>query len=501
MELTFQKNTIAYLQKLVSQVNTREETAELTIPEQEPDIGRVVGAWATAVVRSPELQPGTMTVSGGINGWVLYVPSDGGSPRTMEAYLPFSMKWDLPQKELQGDGRISCRVQSVDARMVGTRRILLRATVSCLGEVYGESEAEFYTLPDPPETTEVLKQTLPLLLPGELCHKSFRLEEMLTLPVGTPEVGRVVSWQFQPTITDGKVLGEKAVFKGICQFHLLYMTPEGRLSVWDTEVPFSQYGELTRHYEQEEELQCIPVINNMSLTKDEGGELVLQCDITVQCVVMSRHKLELVADLYALNRQTTLQSAALPVRTRLDHQSLRQVAEIPFPLHGATILECTVLPGSVRVVRQGDVATIELPVWGSLVYYDETGALQGRQCRSSTTRELNLASGCQCLAQGMVCGPVQWTVDGGGITVRAPVELATDCYADQELAMLRGAVLGEEVRPSDERPSVIVKTLSGDQTLWTLAKENHSTVDAIRKANRLQSAPPEAGKLLLIPVL
>lgn len=50
-------------------------------------------------------------------------------------------------------------------------------------------------------------------------------------------------------------MGEKAVFKGTCSLHLLYQTPEDRLAVWDFEVPYSQFTELGRTYDQEEELQ------------------------------------------------------------------------------------------------------------------------------------------------------------------------------------------------------------------------------------------------------
>lgn len=502
MDLTFQKNTVSYLQKLVSQVNTREETMELTVPEQEPDIGRVVSTWANAVIRGKERQSGGMAVSGGMNVWALYVPTDGSDPRTLGAYLPFSMKWDLPQSDQEGSIRVTCRMQSVDARMVGARKLLIRATVACLGEAFGQSEAEFYSLPEPPEDLEVLQQRLPVLLPAEMAEKSFQLDESLDMPAGTPEVGHIVAYQLQPTITDSKVLGEKGVFKGTCALHLVYMTPEGRLAVWDLEHPFSQYTELTRHYEQEEELHCVPLLTGLDLEPEEdGGSLRLRCDMTVQCTVMSRHSMDLVADLYSLHQEVTPQSTSLPIRTQLDHQTLRQVAEVSFPIHGATMIDCTVLPGYPKVSRPGDTAVIEAPVWSSILYYDETGALQGRQSRAASTREIALAAGCPCQAGCQLSGPIQWTVDGGGTTIRAPMELTIDSFSDQEMTMLRGAILGEKTRPAADRPSVIVRAIEDEETLWSLAKANGSTVDAIRKANRLKPGAPDAGSLLLIPVL
>ena len=46
-------------------------------------------------------------------------------------------------------------------------------------------------------------------------------------------------------VTDAKVLGEGCI-QGSCSLHVLYMTPEDRLAVWDFDLPFSQYTELAR---------------------------------------------------------------------------------------------------------------------------------------------------------------------------------------------------------------------------------------------------------------
>lgn len=502
MDLTFQKNTISYLQALVSQVNTREETTEIVVPDDAPDIGRVISAWAIPTVRSKQSQAGTMRVSGGIRVWVLYAPMDGSDPKSLGAYLPFSMKWELPHGAYDGAVRVTCRMQSVDARMSGARKLLVRATVACLGEVYGQSEAEFYTLPEPPDELEVLQQKLPLTLPAEMAEKTFQLDEVLDIPAGTPAVESIVACQLHPTINDSKVLGEKAVFKGNCALHLVYMTPEGRLAVWDYSLPFSQYTELARHYEQDEATHCIPLLTEIELEPEENGQgLRLRCEMTVQCTVLCRHSLELVTDMYSLHHQLTPQSETIPLRTQLDHQSLRQIAELSFPIHGATMIDCTVLPGFPKVSRPGDSAVIEAPVWCTMMYYDENGALQGRQSRGMSTREIALAAGCPCHVGCQVSGPMQWVPDGSGLTMRVPLELTADSYSDQELTMLRGAVMGEKSLPSADRPSIIVKAMTDEDTLWSLAKTNGSTVDAIRKANRLKPGAPESGALLLIPVL
>lgn len=502
MDLVFQEKSIAYLQKLVSQAKSQEETAEVIIQDRDPDIGRIVGCWGIPVIRSKELQQNTMGVSGGITAWVLYVPEDGSAPRQAATYLPFTMKWDIPSTERDGSMLVTCGLQSIDARMVNSRKLLVRATVSCEASLHTSGEAVFHTLENPPKELEVLRDRLSLRLPSEVAEKSFTLDDELELPGGTPEIDRIVAYQLTPQVRDSKVLGEKALFKGICGIHLIYMTPEERLATWDFELPFSQYTELSRHYDQEETLQTSLLLTGTELdTAEDRRHLLLKCGICAQCSVLCEQVLDVVMDLYGVRQAVKPEFSTLPIRSRLDRQQLQTMAEIQFPMRGSSLIDSTVLPGTSRVSRSGDNASIEIPVWCSILYYDEDGSLQGRNSRDSTRAELRLADGCPLESTGQPSGPVQWTPGSAGTQVRIPMSIIADSYSDQELTMVSGAQVADAIRPDPNRPSVIIRAPSPEDTLWTLAKTYGSTVSAIQGANHLNGGISGNEKLLLIPIL
>ena len=64
--------------------------------------------------------------------------------------------------------------------------------------------------------------------------------------------------------------------------------------------------------------------------------------------------------------------------------------------------------------------------------------------------------------------------------------------------MVTGLTLGEVQEPDPGRPSLILYR-AGKTRLWDIAKQNGSTVEAIRKANGI-AEEPEPGRMLLIPV-
>lgn len=502
MELAFQKHTADHLQKRIHQVISQEETTEAIVPDSMPDMGRIVGCWGVPVVRSKELRAGSMQASGGVNAWVLCVPEDDPSPRQISVYLPFTLRWELPGSDTDGEMRISCRLKSMDARMLNSRKLLVRANLSGMGEAYFPVQTELSVLESPPQELEVLQQTLPLLLPSELTEKSFLLDEELELPSSTPAISQIIAYQLQPGLSDARVMGEKAVFKGTCSLHLLYQTPEDRLAVWDFEVPYSQFTELGRTYDQEEELQPELLITGLEVTTDEEGRRIrLKCSLAAQCLVLCHQNMTIIQDLYSLRQSVTPKKQALPIRTRLDRQILREQAEATFPIGAGNLVDGTALPDYPKAHRESEAVVLETPVWCSLLYYDENGALQGRAAQSTASSRIALTGQCQCQASSRMAGPVQWSLGGGEATLRIPLETTADSYAERELETIQAADLGEPVKPDPNRPSLILRTLDAPAQLWELAKASGSTLDAIRKANHLEPAAMEAEGLLLIPIL
>ena len=103
MELEFEKRGILFLKPLLQEVQTQEQTQELRLSDGMPDLGRTLGTWGQVILRSKEWQGDRVSISGGVMAFVLYVPEDGSEIRTLESWIPFQMKWDLPQGQREGD--------------------------------------------------------------------------------------------------------------------------------------------------------------------------------------------------------------------------------------------------------------------------------------------------------------------------------------------------------------------------------------------------------------
>ena len=85
------------------------------------------------------------------------------------------------------------------------------------------------------------------------------------------------------------------------------------------------------------------------------------------------------------------------------------------------------------------------------------------------------------------------------MVLRTQLPLVLKTTATQSVPMVTGVTLGQPIPMDPNRPSLIL-CRAGEDSLWQLARQSGSTVDAIREATGLEGEPIP-GQMLLIPVL
>lgn len=497
MEMRFDKIPVAYLQKLTGQLRAQEETLEVRLPDGMPDIGRVLGAWGQVIVRGKEWNGDSMSVSCGIMVWVLYIPEDASGVRSVEAWLPFSMKWDLPETRHDGKILTSCLLRSVDARSMSARKLMIRATLGAMGEAWQPGELSLAVPGELAEDVQLLEATYPVLLPQEAGEKAFALEEQLELPAG-PKAEKLLYYSLQPEILDKKVMGDKVVFRGNAGLHILFLAEDGKLYTADYDLPFSQYAELEHSYEQEAAVSVSACVTSLDVMLDENGAVQVKCGILGQFLLCDRKMLAVTEDAYSLHRPLVLQQEQLCVPAILDQQIQTLRAEQSIRAEAQQIVDMAFYPSYGQTDRTDTGPRVWLPGQFQVLYYDPEGEL----CSGSASWEGQWNTGAAEDAQTDVrlfpVGRGQAVAGADSISLRGDVGVEAAVISGQGISMVTGLELGEPETPCANRPSLIL-CRKGSDRLWDVAKRTGSTVEKILEANHLE-CEPEDDRILLIPV-
>ncbi len=302
MELVFEAQSIDYLRRIFSGSAAQELTQELIVPDSYPDCGRIVFTGACAVMRGKECRDGGAAVTGGVRAGLLYVPEDGSEARALECYLPYSVRYDHPAATAQTQLFAMCRVRAADARLINSRKILVRVSVVCDLAGFEETGETIRTLKDAPQALQTKTADYRCVLPREYAEKPFSMTEDLELSGGEPETAKLVQYWLTPEITEQKLTGNKAVFKGVLVFKALLLGADGTPQVMSRQLPLSQYCELRGDYADDElQVQICVTGSEAELVhmEDEPAKILLSANLLCQCVAMQGYDLTLTEDAYA----------------------------------------------------------------------------------------------------------------------------------------------------------------------------------------------------------
>lgn len=493
MELQFHKKDIPFLQTVLRQEQSQEQTQEVRLPEGFPDIGRVVTAWGQVVIRGKEWRSGGMSVSGGVMAWMLYTPEDGSTVRCVEAWLPFQMKWDFSEPEQDGVIAVYPLLTDIDARSTSARKIMVRSNVCILAEAMCDSHAMIYEPDALPDDIRVLKNTYPICFPVEAGEKAFQLEEPLQIPETKPAPVSVIRCSLQAEVTEQRLLTDKLIFRGSAQVTIVYIDGEGEVHRFSEEVPFSQYAELDRDYSDDAKARVHVLLTNLEIEKREG-QLLIKAGLSGQYLVQECKSIVVVEDGYSPTRSVKLQIAELELPAVLDMRPERVVAEIAPEDTGGHMLDAVFYPEHAKVYREADQVIIELAGCFQFLCMDEAGHLHSQQHRWENS--IQMAAGSTVKAEALLKSSDCVAMDATGATCE--LQLVLSMIGNAGVTMLTGIEMGEQLEPDPERPSLIL-CRAGDRRLWDIAKQTGSTVEAIQKANGLQQEPDE-DRVLLIPV-
>lgn len=497
MELNFDRSELTCLDTVVREIQNSEQTQEIKLTDGMPDIGRILSAWGQVILRGKEWRSDSVSFSGGMMVWVLYAPEDGSTERCIDAWIPFQMRWDLPSGTPEGNIRIQCLPRFVDARSVSPRKIMVRAGMSAMAEVFVPKSLELYSPDSTPEDVQLLRSTYPVRMYKEAGEKTFLMDEDLTVPDSVPQPEKLIYYRLNPRITDRKVLANKVVFRGNGNLHVLYRSEEGQLHSWDFELPFSQYAELDHEHGTDALADISLSPTSLELDVDDEGHLRFKGGIVAQYVTTDRQLLELVEDAYSPTRELGIRTEELEVPAVLENRRENLYGEQTIPVEANIAVDTNFFLDFPRQRRMENGVEMEIPGSFQVLYYGEDGILHSGTARWEGRQNWSADENSTMTAIPIPVEP-QAMAGNGQIMAKTDIPLEMTTTARQQLPMVTGVELGQMRVPDPNRPTLILRR-AGQMRLWDIAKSSGSTMEDIRKANNLQE-DPEPNRMLLIPV-
>lgn len=232
------------------------------------------------------------------------------------------------------------------------------------------------------------------------------------------------------------------------------------------------------------------------LRSDSGGGFSISAELRLLLRAYRTVRCSCVEDLYSIRRPVQLHQETVAVPVGRPCRSLREesIQHLDFggsrPFFFITDTDCT----PAAVTEEGGQTALRTTIHTRLLYLDEADA------PAVTERTEEIVVPVQGPVQSVSCtlaGPPDVRFTGSGCDVRQVAEfLIGDMQADQMRTVAAVELLdGEE---QEKIPSLVLRRLLPEETLWDVAKQYRTDEELLRTVNHLEEGETP-DKMLLIP--
>ena len=495
MQIEWKEKELRCLQEQAVDVIYQEETSEFIVPDIYPDAAKVVEVTAVCCQRDQEVRSGLMSVSGSFQTTVVFLSEDGEETCVQNVFLPFAVRMTAEEITDGAVGHAEVRVRSADARILNSRKLMVRVSYAARLAVYAPYALKSRSY-DGGGKVQLLQTEEQQYVPVAAAEKTVTFSEPIQLPQQDAPVQKLIRVRPSLRCREQRLTEGRAVWQGTMDLSALCLLQNGQAAISSIELPVSQF--LDMDTEQEEaSLRIIPVLTEFRMEEDASGAYLLTAGIRYQAMAWGILPVSVIRDGYCIGADFQAEYEQVILRNRAGEPKETVQAEIALREIPHKALDCAVWVDFPVCRRGEDEIAVGTSVSAQTLCCDENGHLCGETVRADVSCSFPAGKDTVCYADAEPAGDPSYRLSEK--KVLAPLQFSVRCMEEQTLQTLCGAQIGEVEKKRENVPSLTVRRIPAGEQLWDVAKKAETTVQAVREANGLENDLLKEGMLLLIP--
>lgn len=499
MEMTLKKENYSGYTAIWSGVSVKEFGNDCVIPDSMPDVRTVIDAEGTVLLRSRDTEGDRVFLEASVSAVILYLPEGEGPVKSLPVTIPVRFEMDAPGVSAADENLRSVfrlRLRALDAHMMNSRKISLRADVEAEATCYQRNTFSIaYDLEEGQTPTHLRIATAPAASVCDIKEKIFVITDNYPMPSGRG-AERILSQRVEVFPEAGKFVSGKVVFRGKVKAAILFGDGNGEpVCSEQYETEFSQILEVEGEGDVQPDVQLAltGVYLDMPDPSDPQGRVAVEIHLAAQCICRQNLEIRYIADAYSNCVHLLPETEAVEVFSRVKPISMRQTVtgKAEPAVNDGEVLNVSAIVGAVSRVDGGVKTAVSIRVLSR----GRNGQYAVSRCRLNAEFTLDIPEDCELGSICVKASDVYFVAGSGSADARVTLQL-DGILLQQKKLMCVGSIEEDEcdVRDYDNYPSLTFVRCERECDLWALAKKYHSTVESITLANE-----GKGEGLLLIP--
>ena len=485
-----------------------EEKTEMIVPDNSPDIFRIVKGKGNVFLKDKSVINGKISLSGCISGAVLYIAEGESCVRKIRINIPLAYTVDSLGITDDSIVTVTMRLCGFDVKEVNPRKISVRASVEADVCVYEKSKINLCESVKESEKYGICihNKEIEAYYPTYVCEKSFVIGDDIELTSREQEMKEIVLSSVNVTTNEIKVIGNKGIIKGNTEISYVYENDKGMLEASEKELPFSQIIDMPECDEENDPVVKLSVSGyELEPQFDGSGKArFLGMNVSVDAIATGYAKtvIRAVDDAYSIKHDVDItreKNCFEKLHNKIEKRVvITENIEIGNALKQVLDLSVELPRVARRKEEGGEVLAGDATV--SILYMGEDDSVYNAQRRVPVVCPLPLSESSKYETVAEVRGKSYSVGSKNDINVRFFTDFEISDTEDAIIETVSALSVDEASRKNENIPSLTVKRLDRDFDMWSLAKENSTTVEEIKLANGINDESALCkGRIVLIP--
>ena len=489
---------------------------DFNVPDMKPDVLHLIQNQAEIKITETNIGQGHIWIKGVLCFQLLY-RSDMETPKLDCLFGELSFQETIAFDEItpQDKLKVQWQIEDLTTGMIHSRKLSIRALVEVTVVVTQDYQQEFVTGIQAEENIQILEKTRSMMELLQNKKDTYRLKEEITLPSNKPNIQEILWKSVQLRGVEYKLGEDRISIKGEAFVFVLYVgeEEENRLQWFETALPFS--GTMECNGCKEEMIGDIShILANVVLEArpDYDGEermLSLELVLELDLQIYQEEELLLLEDIYGMNCQLELSQEPVSFETLLlkNFSKCKVSNYVSVGENQVGILQICAGEGNVCVEKSEiipDGIQVERTLCVKILYItsDDKNPLSSLNTMIPfhyTIEVAGITSDARYQIEACIEQLSTAMLDSMQVEVKSVLNLNTMVFQEHQMERLTDVkVYPLDMQELQARPGMVGYIGREGESLWEIAKENHTTIEKIQETNQLTKDTLSQGEKILI---
>ena len=489
---------------------------DYNVPDYRPDIVKVLKEKGELRFDETKAANGAAWLKGSLVFKVLYRSDrENGKISCLRGEIPFQERLNIDGLSEYEMVKASGEIEDISIGVINSRKLSVRAVVILKAEAVEEADEELTCGIEDGENYEQKKERIEALRLLFSRKDVCRQKSEIVLPSSKPNIQEILWKSVELRNVEGRMRDGKADVTGEILVSVLYNDEEEgeRLQWYETTLPLSCCVDCEMTAEDcISRIRISPASMELEIKPDYDGEeriLVLELALDMDIAVWTEEKIELLSDLYSLQKNV------IPVRKRckvekllIKNQAKTRITE-QMELSGGQekVLQICACEGSVLLekkertpdgVQVEGILAVELlyittddhmPIGAAKEIYPFSQLVEIPASKAEV--RIEMTSGLEQLSAVML--------DQEHIEIKAAVHIEVMAFEESEIENIEEVTEEPfDMETLQNSPGLVGYIAKPQDSLWAIARENHTTISDIMETNGLKEEKLAPGEKILI---